>query len=172
MRGKGLAAIAAFVGSAAGATIATAQIGMVPLPFGTMTTAGTFVAGVALIARDAVQEFAGRLAVLGCIVAGAVVSGVGAPWRLALASGVAFALSELLDWAVYTPLRRRGRGRAVLASSAVAAPVDTALFLWIAGFGVTMEAVAGQVAIKAGLAAIAAGVIGAVLRNRQRATRP
>lgn len=165
-------AIASFVAVAASANIATAQIGMVSLPLGVMTTAGTFAAGIVLITRDAVQEFSGRLAVLGCIVVGGVISGVGAPVRIAIASALAFALSELLDWAVYSPLKRKGRGRAVLLSSVVAAPVDTALFLTLAGFPVTMAGIAGQTIIKVGLAAIAAGVIGALLRYRIRAARP
>lgn len=171
MKFKRWAPVIAFIGSAVGATVATAQIGMVTLPFGAITTAGTFVAGVALIARDAIQEFWGRCAVFACIFAGAALSGMGAPWRLALASGAAFALSEVLDWLIYTPLRSKGYGRAVIASSTVAAPTDTALFLALAGFPVTASAVAGQTVIKVALAAIAAGVISAVLRHRKRSTR-
>jgi len=55
-------------------------------------------------------------------------------WRLALASGVAFTLSELADWAVYRPLRERGWVPAAVASNIVGAIVDSAVFLAIAGF--------------------------------------
>jgi uncharacterized PurR-regulated membrane protein YhhQ (DUF165 family) len=68
--------------------------------------------------------------------------------QLALASGVAFLVSELADMAVYTPLRRKGWARAVAASNAVGATVDTLLFLTLAGFPVTWQSVLGQLAGK------------------------
>jgi uncharacterized PurR-regulated membrane protein YhhQ (DUF165 family) len=49
-----------------------------------------------------------------------------------LASVVAFAVAELTDFAIYTPLRKRGYIRAALASNVVSAVVDTVLFLNIA----------------------------------------
>jgi uncharacterized PurR-regulated membrane protein YhhQ (DUF165 family) len=66
-----------------------------------------------------------------------------APAALALASGVAFALSELADFAVYTPLARKRFYLAVAASCLAGAVVDSALFLWLA-FG-SLEHVEGQV---------------------------
>jgi hypothetical protein len=53
---------------------------------------------------------------------------------------------------VFTPLRDRSLPLAVVVSSLVAAPVDTVLFLQVAGFPVTIAAVAGQVLVKTGLA--------------------
>ena len=70
------------------------------------------------------------------IITGTLLSIVVSSGRLALASGVAFAVSESLDFAVYTPLERRGFARAVIASNAVGLVVDSVLFLTIA-FGST-----------------------------------
>ena len=66
-----------------------------------------------------------------------------APAALVLASGTAFALSELADFAVYTPLQRRRLTLAVVASSMVGLVVDSVVFLTLA-FG-SLEFLAGQV---------------------------
>ena len=78
----------------------------------------------------------------------AVVVGIALSWwlaspELAFASAVAFGAAEAVDLAVYTRLRSRFV-IAVLVSNIVAAPIDTVLFLHLAGFPVTTEAVAGQ----------------------------
>jgi hypothetical protein len=96
-------------------------------------TAGTAAAGATLLARDRVHDAAGRPAVLACITAGALLSAVLAEPRLAPASATAFAVSELADLAVHQPLRRRGLLRAVLASNAVGAPLDSIVFLTLTG---------------------------------------
>ena len=90
------------------------------------------------------------------IVVAALLSAVTATPTLALASGVAFLVAEVVDWAVFTPLRGRSLPLAVVASSVVAAPVDTVLFLALAGFPVTVQAVAGQFLVKTGLALLVA----------------
>ena len=65
----------------------------------------------------------------------------GSAW--CIASGSAFALSELADFAVYTPLQRRQLTLAVVASSIVGLVVDSVVFLTLA-FG-SLEFLAGQV---------------------------
>ena len=70
-----------------------------------------------------------------------------APPSLVLASGGAFLLSEFADFAVYTPLQRRGLVLAVLASSLAGLVVDSLVFLLLA-FG-SLEFLAGQVVGKA-----------------------
>ena len=90
---------------------------------------------------------------------------------VALASATAFVLSELADLIVYQPLRRRGWLRAVIASNAVGAPVDTVLFLALAGFPI-WAAVPGQLLAKATATAIPVAVVlatRALLRHRVRA---
>ena len=75
--------------------------------------------------------------------AGAALSGAIAPPQLILASTTAFLLSELADFAVYTPLQSRGLVLAVLASSVVGLIADSILFLWLA-FG-SLDFLAGQI---------------------------
>jgi uncharacterized PurR-regulated membrane protein YhhQ (DUF165 family) len=55
----------------------------------------------------------------------------------------AFVFGELLDFAVYTPLQKRGFVLAVAVSSVFASVVDSALFLLLA-FG-SMDFVIGQI---------------------------
>src|SRR5690606_3649154 len=66
---------------------------------------------------------------------------------LVAASVAAFLLSELADFAVYTPLQRRGLIRAVIISSLVGLAVDSVVFLYLA-FG-SLDYLAGQVIGKA-----------------------
>ena len=111
-----------------------------------MAPSGVLMIGLALVLRDLVQRRLGRGIALGAIVAGAALSGAVAPPQLVLASFTAFLLSELADFAVYTPLQERGLVLAVLASSVVGAIADSVLFLWLA-FG-SLEFLAGQIAGK------------------------
>ena len=134
----------AFVAVVLAANAATATFGVVSW-LGVAATAGTWLAGFALVARDAVHDRLGARWVVGCIIVGAALSAAFSP-ALAVASAVAFLLSEFADFAVYAPLRRRGRTRAALASNAVGAVVDSALFLALAGFPLSL--LWGQVGIK------------------------
>lgn len=136
-------AIAAYAATIVAANWLTARHGMVPVGFGLTATAGTFAAGAALLLRDVVQDVLGRAWVLAGILAGALLTWVTSP-ALAVASATAFLLAEAADMAAYTPLRDRGWARAVLASNAVGAVVDTLVFLTLAGFPVTGSAVGGQ----------------------------
>jgi uncharacterized PurR-regulated membrane protein YhhQ (DUF165 family) len=134
----------------------TATIGLVSIGFGLVVTAGTFAAGAALILRDGVQVHAGRKVLFPAIAVGAIVSAVTSTPALAVASGIAFAVSELVDTGVFTPLRDKSLAGAVVISSIVSAPIDTVLFLWIAGFPVTWQAILGQFLVKTTLALIVA----------------
>ena len=98
----------------------------------------------------------GKVISLAAIVVGIGISYVVADPMIAVASALAFAASELVDFAVFTPMRARSLARAVVISSVVSAPVDTVLFLHIAGFGVTWQAVLGQFIVKTGMALLAA----------------
>lgn len=147
----GTAAAAALVGSVVLANWLTARFGFIPIGFGLSTTAGTLAAGAALALRDAVQDVAGRVAAVAVIVAGAGVSYLLAGPALALASAAAFAIAELADLAVYTPIRERATFgdrwwvTAVLVSGVVGAVVDTVVFLGIAfGWAAVAPAMAGQ----------------------------
>lgn len=108
-----------------------------------MAPSGVLLIGLALVLRDLVQRRLGRAAALTAIVAGALLSGAVAPPPLVYASAAAFLLSELADFAVYTPLQSRGLVLAVLASSLVGLVADSILFLWLA-FG-SLDFLAGQI---------------------------
>jgi uncharacterized PurR-regulated membrane protein YhhQ (DUF165 family) len=109
---------------------------VIPVGFGYQAPSGVLLIGVALVARDAVQRFAGRRAAVAAILLGAGLSFFVAP-SLALASAVAFGLGELADFAVYTPLAENRLPLAVLLSGIVGAIVDSLIFLQIA-FGSTL----------------------------------
>lgn len=142
------AAIAAYAAVVVLANVLTSRYGLVPVGFGLIATAGTYCAGAALGLRDLVQETWSVLGVVVAIALGAALSFAFADPHVAAASCAAFAIAELCDLAVYTPLRRRGWSRAVLASNVVGALVDTIVFLYVAGFPVVRDAVAGQLVVK------------------------
>ncbi|MDJ0611004.1 MAG: VUT family protein [Kiloniellales bacterium] len=58
-----------------------------------------------------------------------------AGWRIALASGSAFLVAQLLDIVIFDRLRRAAWWQAPLASSGLASAVDTALFFSLAFAG-------------------------------------
>ena len=89
----------------------------------------------------------------GAIFAGAALSAQIAPAELVLASTAAFLLSELADFAVYTPLQAKRLILAVVASSAVGLVIDSVVFLYLA-FG-SLDFLAGQVVGKALMVALA-----------------
>jgi uncharacterized PurR-regulated membrane protein YhhQ (DUF165 family) len=159
-------ALVAYVTSIVLANVATSYFGLVPIGFGLVVSAGSFAAGAALVLRDGVQVFGDRRYVFGAILIGAVLSFVMASPGIAFASCIAFLVSELVDWGVFTPIRRKSLARAVVISSVVSAPVDTVLFLYLAGFGVTWQAVLGQFLVKTLMALIAAGIITVLARRR------
>jgi uncharacterized PurR-regulated membrane protein YhhQ (DUF165 family) len=166
-------ATAALVASIALANWLTGHYGLVPAGFGLLVTAGTYSAGLALALRDLLHESGGIRWVLGTIAAGCVLSLLLADGRIALASAAAFGLAELLDLAVYTPLRRRHWHLAVAASNAVGAVVDTLVFLTIAGFGLTAGLVGGQILVKAvWVTAVFLAVAETVRRVRRRQVVP
>lgn len=154
----------AFIGLVVASNVLTDRYGLV---WG-VVAAGTFTAGLVLAARDAVREVAGLWAALGCVAVGALASWWLTVPALALASGVAFAVSELADTIVYEPLRRRGKARALAVSNVVGAVVDSLLFLWLAGFPL-WPALPWQVGVKWAMAValplLALGVAHALLRN-------
>ncbi len=81
--------------------------------------------GLALVLRDLVQRRLGTVYGLFAVAVGTVLSALLAPPSLVIASAVAFLLSELADFAVYTPLQARGFVKAVLLSSLVGLVADS-----------------------------------------------
>lgn len=116
---------------------------LIPVAPGLSAPSGVLMIGLALVLRDLVQRRLGRYWVLAAILAGAALSGFVAPAALVTASVVAFLLSELADFAVYTPLQERRLITAVVLSSAVGLVIDSIVFLQLA-FG-NLDYVLGQI---------------------------
>ena len=154
--------VCAYIATIFGANLALQPYGLVPIGFGYMAPAGVLFAGMAFTVRDLVQETKGRTWTLLAIVAGAFVSWWVSP-SFAVASGVAFGLSELADFAVYTPLRKRSWLGAVALSNTVGLVIDSALFLWLA-FG-SLDYIQGQLLGKAYMTALAIAALWIVRRR-------
>lgn len=137
-RATGFVAGAGLLASVIAANYVTTRYGFIPVGFGLHATAGTIFAGLALALRDAIQDLLGKIATLAVILAAAVLSYFVASPAIAVASVAAFAIAELLDFAVYTPLRAKSRlggwrwTWAVLASGVAGAVVDTVVFIGLA----------------------------------------
>lgn len=127
----------------------------VPVFWGLDAPSGVLLVGLALALRDASQESCGRYGVAMLIIAGALLSLlVGANSKLALASAVAFLISEASDFLVYDRLRQDRRATAILASGFAGAVVDSFVFLLVA-FG-SLQYMLGQVVGKLWMTAAAA----------------
>ncbi len=88
----------------------------------------TIVTGLVLVVRDFAQREVGHWVLVAMAIA-LVLTAVAAGPELALASGGAFAIAELVDWALFTFTKYELSTR-VLLSSAIAAPLDTTIFLY------------------------------------------
>lgn len=141
---------------------------LIPVAPGLMAPSGVLMIGAALVLRDAVQQLLGIKWALAAIACGVVLSVLVAPPALVVASATAFAIAELLDLTVYTPLRRRNLALAVLASGIVGAAADSAIFLWLA-FG-SLDFIAGQLVGKLWMTVIAAGVLWLMYRRHNSVT--
>lgn len=139
---------------------------LVPVGFGLMAPAGVYFAGLAFTLRDLVQDRLGRNWTIGAIMAGAALSYLIEP-KFALASAAAFLVSELLDFAIYTPLKKRNWLTAVTVSNLAGLIADSALFLWLA-FG-SIDFLPGQVVGKLWMTLAAVAVLGLIRRHRRLA---
>ena len=80
-----------------------------------------------------------------------------APWRIAVASGTAFIVSQILDIAAFNRWRRQSWWMAPLIGSLLASAIDTAVFFFLAFAGTAMDwtlLAAGDLAVKAAMAAL------------------
>ena len=127
--------------------------------------AGALFAGLAFTVRDLLQDAVGARTTLLAILLGAALSGLVAEPRIALASAAAFAVSELVDLAVYTPLRRRNQLAAVGLSNTVGLVVDSLLFLPLA-FG-SLTYLGGQLVGKAVTTVLAVALLAGARAHRR-----
>jgi uncharacterized PurR-regulated membrane protein YhhQ (DUF165 family) len=139
---------------------------LIPVAPGLMAPSGVLMIGLALVLRDLVQRRLGAMFAIAAILTGAFLSAFLAPPSLVLASSAAFLLSELADFAVYTPLQRRRLVLAVFASGIVGLTIDSAIFLYLA-FG-NLDFIAGQIVGKSWMIVLA---LPAIIWIRQRDDR-
>jgi len=140
---------------------------VIPVGFGLEAPSGVLWVGVALVARDLVQQFFGSRVAIAAMIIGAALSYFVAP-SLALASAAAFLLSETADFLVYTPLMRRDKFiLAVFLSGTVGLVIDSIVFLALA-FG-SLEFLAGQVVGKLWVTIAGAAVLWLIRRREPRA---
>lgn len=104
---------------------------LVPTPWGDMFPPMSLVVGLVFVARDFTQREIGH-GVLLAMLAGGALSYIMADPYVAVASVAAFAVSETVDWCVYTFSRRPFTQRVIL-SSLIGTPVDSAVFLLLIG---------------------------------------
>lgn len=128
----------------------------IPVWLGIYAPSGVLAIGLGFTLRDLVQRYLGVKWTLLAILTGAALSALLNPF-LALASGIAFLLSELLDLAVYTPLHRRHIYWAVIGSNVVGLIVDSIVFLSLA-FG-SLQFIEGQIIGKLWMTLLALPVI-------------
>lgn len=171
----GLAALALFILTIPAGNWMVTHVGLVcppdgpcliPVWPGVMSPSAVLLAGLALVLRDAVQELLGNRWTLAAVAAGAALSAALADPAVVLGSTCAFLFSELADFAVYTPMRRRFPTSAVILSGLVGSAVDSAIFLSLA-FG-SLDFLFGQVLGKFWMNLLGAVVLFA-MRRRSRA---
>lgn len=170
----GIAALIGFLVCVVGANYSISHWGTVAFPGGPHTVtllgltapSGVLFVGLAFTLRDLAQLALGRWWIVGAIAVGAGISALTASPGLAVASGLAFGVSEAFDFAVYTPLAERGRWwSGVALSNTVGSAVDSVLFLWVA-FG-SLQFFEGQFVLKA-LMTVPALVVLAPWRLRRK----
>lgn len=157
----------AFLACILAANYVTSRYGFVPVGFGLMATAGTYFAGLSFVLRDSLQDAAGKGWTVATIAAGAVLSFVIADPFIAAASAAAFGISELVDFSIYTPLRRRGYVGAAIASNVAGSLVDSIVFLTVAGFPV-WASLPGQMVGKTWIGLLGVGFVWWTRARRSR----
>ncbi|MDO8420320.1 MAG: VUT family protein [Rubrivivax sp.] len=134
---------------------------LVQHPINDWLTWGAFSYPVVFLVTDLTNRALGpdaarRVAWIGFALAVAVSLAL-APWRIALASGSAFILSQVLDIALFNRLRRLSWWKAPLIGSLVASVIDTAVFFFLAFAGTDLDwtlLAAGDLGVKAAMAVL------------------
>lgn len=128
---------------------------LVQFPLNAWLTWGAFSYPVAYFVTDVCNRVAGprlarKVAWIGFGV-GLVFSAIFAPVRIAVASGTAFIVSQMLDVAVFNRLRQQSWWKAPLWGSVAASIIDTAIFFSLAFAGTDFSWVhlaAGDLGVK------------------------
>ncbi len=148
---------------------------LVQHPINAWLTWGAFSYPVVFLVTDLTNRSLGpqaarRVAWIGFAIA-VVVSLALAPWRIALASGAAFIVAQVLDISVFNRWRAASWWKAPLFGSLLASVVDTAVFFFLAFAGSEanwLTLAAGDLAVKAAMAAVLLAPYRALLPRVQR----
>jgi len=148
---------------------------LVQFPLNDWLTWGAFTFPVAFLVTDLTNRAVGaqaarRVAWVGFSVA-VIVSLALAPWRIAVASGVAFIMGQLLDIVAFNRLRTLSWWKAPFFGSLVASVIDTGLFFFLAFAGTDLDwrtLAAGDLAIKWLMAAVLLAPYRLMLPSLQR----
>jgi uncharacterized PurR-regulated membrane protein YhhQ (DUF165 family) len=153
-----------WIGAAAMVVVVTASNILVQYPLSDWLTYGAFTYPVSFLVTDLTNRSLGpgvarRVVYAGFAVA-VVLSAYFAGWRIALASGSAFLVAQLMDVYIFDRLRHGIWWRAPVVSSLIASAVDTALFFALAFAGTAVPWVTlaiGDYGVKAAMALIMLG---------------
>lgn len=145
-----------------------AHVPTVPMFDGGAWSPMAIVTGLVLVVRDFAQREIGHAIFIPLFI-GIGISFAMAPPEIAIASAAAFAISESVDWFIFT-VSKRPLSQRVLISSAFSAPLDSAVFWMLASL-----AVPGVFTWSTVLTAIASKLLGAwvvsmILKRRERLT--
>jgi queuosine precursor transporter len=104
---------------------------LIQLPSGDMWPPMSLAVGFIFVVRDFAQREVGHKILWAMLIGGAISWFMASP-MIAVASVVAFSVSELMDWVVYS-FTRYDFPKRVLLSSTVGTPVDSVVFLYLIG---------------------------------------
>ena len=107
-----------------------------PFGLGELLTWGAFTYPFAFLVNDLTNRKFGKLAARRVVAAGFIIALILSVWlaspRIAIASGSAFLVAQLIDIRIFDTLRGEAWWRAPLFSTVIGSAVDTALFFGIA----------------------------------------
>lgn len=127
------------------------------------------VTGLVLVVRDFAQREIGNKVLIAMLV-GLAFSTMTSWVVVVVASGAAFLISELVDWAVYT-FSNRPLSQRILLSSLVSAPLDQVAFIYLASFVVPGIFAWGTIATGIVSKLIGAVIVSAAVAARERQGR-
>ncbi|MFZ4541277.1 MAG: VUT family protein [Rickettsiales bacterium] len=104
-----------------------AHVPTVPLSDGGAWSPMAIVTGLILVVRDFAQREVEHAIFLPWVI-GIAVSFAMAPPEIAIASALAFAVSELVDWLIFT-FTKKPLSKRILWSCAISGPIDSTIFL-------------------------------------------
>jgi uncharacterized PurR-regulated membrane protein YhhQ (DUF165 family) len=145
---------------------------LVQYPINDWLTYGAFTFPIAFLVTDVCNRCFGaararEVALVGFVV-GLALSFWLAPWRIAVASGTAFLVAQLLDVAIFNRLRRASWWKAPFIGSVAASVIDTAIFFYLAFAGEELNWVAlasGDLGVKVLMAVLLLAPYRALVRR-------